>query len=198
MGSVASLRLNFSSAAAIMLDSPRRRLLLCGLGGLVAGWTLMQCACIAAMSDGDGAIASLALKLYLAHEFEAPAAISGCGRSSRHANPTDAPAAGYAVSRGNGAICPRRVVSNAFLPVLDSTFKQPLRLHAMANRKDDGHDSTESLVVPAEYQKAKKLSWAGRFYDVLDISDREERRLMYKLDAVLVTFMSCGYFLKYL
>ncbi|GAA5953681.1 hypothetical protein JCM8115_004121 [Rhodotorula mucilaginosa] len=68
----------------------------------------------------------------------------------------------------------------------------------MADRKDDGHESTESLVVPAEYQQAKKLSWAGRFYDVLDISDREERRLMYKLDAVLVTFMSCGYFLKYL
>lgn len=64
------------------------------------------------------------------------------------------------------------------------------------DRKRD--ESTETLVIPAQYRKAKKLSWAGRFYDVLDIEDREERWLLYKLDAVLVTFMSAGYFLKYL
>ncbi|GAA5988817.1 hypothetical protein JCM10908_006183 [Rhodotorula pacifica] len=68
----------------------------------------------------------------------------------------------------------------------------------MADTDRKNNESTEALVVPAQYRKAKKLSWAGRFYDVLDIEDREERRLLFKLDAVLVTFMSCGYFLKYL
>lgn len=68
----------------------------------------------------------------------------------------------------------------------------------MADNDRQKGDPTEATVVPAQYQKAKQLSWPGRFYDVLDIADREERRLMYKLDAVLVTFMSAGYFLKYL
>ncbi|GAA5864292.1 hypothetical protein JCM3774_002740, partial [Rhodotorula dairenensis] len=68
----------------------------------------------------------------------------------------------------------------------------------MADTDRQKEESTEVTVVPAQYRKAKQLSWYGRIYDVLDIPDPAERRLMYKLDAVLVTFMSAGYFLKYL
>ncbi|GAA5843321.1 hypothetical protein JCM9279_002060 [Rhodotorula babjevae] len=54
----------------------------------------------------------------------------------------------------------------------------------------------ESVNIPPQYRKARKASKLGALYDVVDVEDAEERRLLYKLDAVLVTFMAAGYFLK--
>ncbi|GAA5825866.1 hypothetical protein JCM11251_000033 [Rhodosporidiobolus azoricus] len=66
-------------------------------------------------------------------------------------------------------------------------------------KKDNSNAAVTEVELPPEYRKAVKAkSLIGRIYDVADIEDREERRLLYKLDAVLVTFMSLGYFLKYL
>ncbi|GAA6041481.1 hypothetical protein JCM8097_001897 [Rhodosporidiobolus ruineniae] len=65
--------------------------------------------------------------------------------------------------------------------------------------KDEAHAKVEEVDLPPEYRKATKAkSIIGRLYDVWDLEDQDERRLLYKLDAVLVTFMSLGYFLKYL
>ncbi|GAA6028337.1 hypothetical protein JCM8097_006983 [Rhodosporidiobolus ruineniae] len=51
----------------------------------------------------------------------------------------------------------------------------------------------------AQYRKADKTtSFAGRFYDALDIEDPEERRVVYKLDATVLLFGCLGYFIKYL
>ncbi|GAA5864202.1 hypothetical protein JCM8547_001290 [Rhodosporidiobolus lusitaniae] len=65
-------------------------------------------------------------------------------------------------------------------------------------KKDLAKTDIEEVELPPEYRKATKTSWVGKIYDVWDVQDVEERRLLYKLDAVLVTFMSLGYFLKYL
>ncbi|GAA5959973.1 hypothetical protein JCM21900_001446 [Sporobolomyces salmonicolor] len=60
-------------------------------------------------------------------------------------------------------------------------------------------NSSSQELVPPQYRKANKAqSFWGRFYDVCDVEDKEERHLLYKLDAVLVTFCALGYFLKYL
>ncbi|GAA6007123.1 hypothetical protein JCM10207_001517 [Rhodosporidiobolus poonsookiae] len=76
---------------------------------------------------------------------------------------------------------------------------QRLCLDDMGNLKEAQLATVQEAELPPEYRKAEKAkSWWGRLYDVWDIQDKEERRLMYKLDAVLVTFMSLGYFLKYL
>lgn len=86
--------------------------------------------------------------------------------------------------------------------------------------KPDDVARVESVDIPPQYRKARKASKLGALYDVVDVEDPEvraasrhlvlpfpreltlssvleqERRLLYKLDAVLVTFMSAGYFLK--
>ncbi|BGP42569.1 hypothetical protein JCM10450v2_006675 [Rhodotorula kratochvilovae] len=64
--------------------------------------------------------------------------------------------------------------------------------------KTDQIARVEAVEVPPQYQKARKASWLGSLYDVADVEDAEERRMLYKLDAVLVTFCAAGYFLKYL
>ncbi|KAH8174155.1 major facilitator superfamily protein [Sarocladium implicatum] len=55
--------------------------------------------------------------------------------------------------------------------------------------------SEPSLVEPTIF-KTKK-SWKHYLWDTLDKSP-EERRFLFKLDAVLLTFASLGYFIKYL
>ncbi|EIN08776.1 MFS general substrate transporter [Punctularia strigosozonata HHB-11173 SS5] len=52
----------------------------------------------------------------------------------------------------------------------------------------DGDISLNSITKP-------KSTWKGALWDTFD-SSTEERRLLFKLDAVLLTFASLGYFLK--
>ncbi|ORY26989.1 major facilitator superfamily domain-containing protein [Naematelia encephala] len=42
---------------------------------------------------------------------------------------------------------------------------------------------------------AQKVTWKGRIWDTFDLPP-DERKLLFKLDAVLLTFMSLGYFVK--
>lgn len=55
---------------------------------------------------------------------------------------------------------------------------------------------TESLSSGIVQPEVKK-SWKSYIWDTLDKSP-EERRFLFKLDAVLLSFASLGYFIKYL
>jgi len=64
--------------------------------------------------------------------------------------------------------------------------------------------STSSRDAPAEIrteasvvQERPRATWKSYLWDTLDKSP-EERRFLFKLDAVLITFASLGYFIKYL
>lgn len=54
------------------------------------------------------------------------------------------------------------------------------------------HDSALDLI-----QKVPNKTWKSYVWDTLDKSP-EERRFLFKLDAVLLTFACLGYFIKYL
>lgn len=53
--------------------------------------------------------------------------------------------------------------------------------------------SSASIAVQATPQR----TWRSYFWDTFDKSP-EERRFLFKLDAVILTFASLGYFIKYL
>lgn len=55
-----------------------------------------------------------------------------------------------------------------------------------------GHTPTETLVA-----ESPKRTWRSYVWDTFDKSP-EERRFLFKLDAVILTFASLGYFIKYL
>lgn len=56
----------------------------------------------------------------------------------------------------------------------------------------------EAVPTGAEVvQERPKRTWRSYFWDTLDKSP-EERRFLFKLDAVILTFASLGYFIKYL
>lgn len=58
---------------------------------------------------------------------------------------------------------------------------------------DESRVELDSLPVQAK----PKLTWKSYIWDTFDKSP-EERRFLFKLDAVLLTFASLGYFIKYL
>ncbi|KAI1478007.1 MFS general substrate transporter [Daldinia eschscholtzii] len=72
---------------------------------------------------------------------------------------------------------------------VDSNVKAKSTDHSDA---DSTH--TESLSPVAE---KPKQTWRSYFWDTFDKSP-EERRFLFKLDAVILTFASLGYFIKYL
>lgn len=53
--------------------------------------------------------------------------------------------------------------------------------------------SSSSITV----QSTPKRTWRSYFWDTFDKSP-EERKFLFKLDAVILTFASLGYFIKYL
>lgn len=57
---------------------------------------------------------------------------------------------------------------------------------------DDAY-SASSITV----QSTPKRTWRSYFWDTFDKSP-EERHFLFKLDAVILTFASLGYFIKYL
>ncbi|KAL1410518.1 hypothetical protein Q8F55_004531 [Vanrija albida] len=56
-------------------------------------------------------------------------------------------------------------------------------------------DSDTASVETEDIHKIVKQTWKGRIWDTLDLP-KEERKLMFKVDALLLTFASLGYFLK--
>lgn len=59
--------------------------------------------------------------------------------------------------------------------------------------ESDDAQSSASLSV----QSTPKRTWRSFFWDTFDKSP-EERKFLFKLDAVILTFASLGYFIKYL
>lgn len=57
-------------------------------------------------------------------------------------------------------------------------------------------DSTHTQSLSPVDEKPKQ-TWRSYFWDTFDKSP-EERRFLFKLDAVILTFASLGYFIKYL
>lgn len=57
-----------------------------------------------------------------------------------------------------------------------------------------GSDASSSQDV---VQSTPKRTWRSYLWDTFDKSP-EERRFLFKLDAVILTFASLGYFIKYL
>lgn len=57
----------------------------------------------------------------------------------------------------------------------------------------DDSGSNTTIVV----QDVPKRTWRSYLWDTFDKSP-EERRFLFKLDAVILTFASLGYFIKYL
>lgn len=65
---------------------------------------------------------------------------------------------------------------------------------AVVLQDDGGGDSASATEVLEEKPKA---TWKSYLWDTFDKSP-EERRFLFKLDAVLMTLASLGYFIKYL
>ena len=74
--------------------------------------------------------------------------------------------------------------------------------------EEEGHQPHQSSSASPEHsdeeiraarivQAQPKKSWKSYVWDTLDKSP-EERRFLFKLDTVLLTFASLGYFIKYL
>jgi MFS transporter, ACS family, pantothenate transporter len=57
--------------------------------------------------------------------------------------------------------------------------------------------ASPDAAATALVQEEPKRSWRSYVWDTLDKSP-EERKFLFKLDAVLLTFASLGYFIKYL
>jgi MFS transporter, ACS family, pantothenate transporter len=61
---------------------------------------------------------------------------------------------------------------------------------------DDCDSSREDAIVDGVQVKPKR-TWKSYVWDTFDKSP-EERQFLFKLDAILLTFASLGYFIKYL
>lgn len=60
------------------------------------------------------------------------------------------------------------------------------------------HDISDSDAASSHtVQSTPKRTWRSYLWDTFDKSP-EERRFLFKLDAVILTFASLGYFIKYL
>lgn len=70
------------------------------------------------------------------------------------------------------------------------------------NEKHEHHltgktEETDSSHSGISVESSPKRTWRSYFWDTFDRSP-EERRFLFKLDAVILTFASLGYFIKYL
>jgi hypothetical protein len=72
------------------------------------------------------------------------------------------------------------------------TVAQPRSSGSVDSPGSDSESRIDQIV-----QKIPKKTWKSYVWDTLDKSP-EERRFLFKLDTVLLTFASLGYFIKYL
>lgn len=69
---------------------------------------------------------------------------------------------------------------------------------AYSETRGDRHDHDKSIDNDSSaYLVEPKPTWKGKIWDTLDRPPKERRMLM-KVDAVILTFASLGYFLKQL
>lgn len=92
----------------------------------------------------------------------------------------------------------RASVSNTTLPVErirskrdNDSPKSPIVTSTIAASSDGSHSSDVAALV----QETPKKSWKSYLWDTLD-KPPEERRFLFKLDAVILTAASLGYFIK--
>ena len=70
-------------------------------------------------------------------------------------------------------------------------------LHNVPVKHADISSSEENFSAETVVQAQPKRKWQSYIWDTLDKSP-EERRLLFKLDAAVLTFATLGYFIKYL
>lgn len=66
--------------------------------------------------------------------------------------------------------------------------------HQVIGKSEETDSSSDSAV---SVESTPKRTWRSLLWDTFDRSP-EERRFLFKLDAVILTFASLGYFIKYL
>lgn len=88
---------------------------------------------------------------------------------------------------GHGSDHEKDVGFSVSQPAPSSTSDEKPRHDALAS------DSSSSITV----QSTPKRTWRSYLWDTFDKSP-EERKFLFKLDAVILTFASLGYFIKYL
>ncbi|ROV88755.1 hypothetical protein VMCG_10058 [Cytospora schulzeri] len=70
--------------------------------------------------------------------------------------------------------------------------------HSDEKKRPDAFESDDSQSSSSvSVQSTPKRTWRSYFWDTFDKSP-EERKFLFKLDAVILTFASLGYFIKYL
>jgi MFS transporter, ACS family, pantothenate transporter len=69
-------------------------------------------------------------------------------------------------------------------------------INATTDAVPASNDSASDSATANRVQGTPKRSWRSYLWDTFDKSP-EERRFLFKLDAVLLTFASLGYFIKY-
>lgn len=77
---------------------------------------------------------------------------------------------------------------------VDSNYKRAPS-HSLSPTRSSA--SNEDEQVARLIKEQPELSWKSYLWDTFNKSP-EERRFLFKLDAVLLTFASLGYFIKYL
>ncbi|PSR81936.1 major facilitator superfamily domain-containing protein [Coniella lustricola] len=78
-------------------------------------------------------------------------------------------------------------------PLMADLEKKPRRKDVDGDGDGSGSEGSGTIVV----QEVPKRTWRSYLWDTFDKSP-EERKFLFKLDAVILTFASLGYFIKYL
>lgn len=81
-------------------------------------------------------------------------------------------------------------------PVSDAVTKDDIQ-GPSSSIKGSSHEYNSDSQSTELVQGKPKRSWRSYLWDTLDKSP-EERRFLFKLDAVILTLASLGYFIKYL
>lgn len=86
------------------------------------------------------------------------------------------------------------IAKDAGTPVSDSPTKEAGVTVDTSSLNDSGSDSA---AAAKHIQAVPKRTWRSYLWDTFDKSP-EERKFLFKLDGILLTFASLGYFIKYL
>lgn len=88
---------------------------------------------------------------------------------------------------------PPEIAKNKYEPASPEPSKKGVSSTSSSQQQNVEDERTAAEIV----QEKPKLTWRSYIWDTFDKSP-EERRFLAKLDAVLLTFASLGYFIKYL
>ena len=68
---------------------------------------------------------------------------------------------------------------------------------SIRSKSPDDEEHVQNIAAVGGVEVQPRRSWRSYIWDTLDKSP-EERQFLFKLDAILLTFASLGYFIKYL